>query len=299
MNESRGGFPIERRALGRTGARLSLVGMGGVVVTGTTQAQATEYVVEAFDRGVNYFDVAPRYGDAQERLGPALHPMRSRCFLACKTNRRSAAGAEAHIDESLKLLQTDYFDLYQLHALGTAEDDVERAFGPGGAMEAVVRAREAGKIRFIGFSAHSEAAALAAMDKFEFDTILFPLNYGIWHRGGFGPAVFERAREKGMGILAIKALSRAKWPDSLEPEERRWSKCWYEPLEDPEAIELHMRFTLNLPVTAMIPPGHWELFKIALETAEQGRVGPLGEEETSRLESMSRECEPLFASPTA
>ncbi|MHB8971565.1 MAG: aldo/keto reductase [Pirellulaceae bacterium] len=120
------------------------------------------FVAEAVDRGVNYFDVAPYYGNAQERLGPALQSYREKCFLACKTLERDAAGAAKELQRSLKLLKTDYFDLYQLHALMDV-DEVEEAFGPGGAMETILKAQQDGKVRYIGFSAHSEEAAHAAM----------------------------------------------------------------------------------------------------------------------------------------
>ena len=102
---------------------------------------ANELVAKSYELGVNYYDVAPNYGNAQEKLGPALKPYRKNCFLACKTHMRDAKGAQANLEESLKLLQTDYFDLYQLHALSSVEQ-VEQAFAPGGAMETVVKAKK-------------------------------------------------------------------------------------------------------------------------------------------------------------
>ena len=100
-------------------------------------------------------------------------------------------------------MRTDHFDLYQLHAV-TTRDDVETIFAPGGAMETFVAARKAGKVRFLGFSAHSVEAALALIDRFAFDTILFPVNFATWHAGNFGPQVLAAAQEKGMGILASR-----------------------------------------------------------------------------------------------
>src|SRR5437773_4396936 len=129
-------------------------------------AEASSLVAEAVDRGVTYFDVAPSYGNAEERLGPALEPYRDRCFLACKTGERKREGAAKELRESLRRMRTDRFDLYQLHALTTRED-LETALGPGGAMEAFLEAREQGLIRFIGFSAHSQEIAVEAMDRFD------------------------------------------------------------------------------------------------------------------------------------
>ena len=197
------GMPVPRRPYGRAKDTLSVIGFGGIVVKDVTPEQASRYVAEAVDRGVNYFDVAPSYGNAQERLGPALKPHRDKCFLACKTGQRDAAGAQRELDESLRMLQTDHLDLYQLHAI-TTKEDVEKAFGPGGAMEVFLKAKEQGKVRYLGFSAHSEQAAHSAMDRYDFDSILFPLGFPTWIKEGFGHSVHKRALEGNKGILALK-----------------------------------------------------------------------------------------------
>src|SRR5271157_200378 len=194
-----------------------------MVVMNVKHSRANNLVAEAFDRGINYFDVAPIYGDAQQRLGPALQPYRKRSFLACKTDERTKSGSQEELDESLRLLRTDHFDLYQFHYL-TTRDDVETVFGPAGAMETFVAARKAGKVRFLGFSAHSVEAALALMQGFAFDTILCPVNYATWHAGNFGPQVLARAQEKKMGILALKAMAKGPWPQGADRSAH--SKCW-------------------------------------------------------------------------
>ena len=114
--------PVPKRQYGRAKDMLSVIGFGGIVVKDVTPEDASNYVSEAVDRGINYFDVAPTYGNAQERLGPALKPYRDKCFLACKTQKRDAKGAQEELEESFRLLQTDHFDLYQLHAITTLED---------------------------------------------------------------------------------------------------------------------------------------------------------------------------------
>ena len=103
--------PIARRALGKTGEHLSIIGFGGIVVMNEDAAHSKNIVAEAVDRGVNYFDVAPSYGDAQERLGPALAPYRKDCFLACKTEGRMKDDSRKQLEESLRLLKTDHVDL--------------------------------------------------------------------------------------------------------------------------------------------------------------------------------------------
>jgi len=286
---------IEHRTFGSTGEQLSVLGFGGVLVTNTPTRLATEYVAEAFDRGINYFDVAPLYGNAQERLGPALAPYRKQCFLACKSRKRTAEGLTSDLDESLRLLRTDRIDLYQLHALQDMTKDVEVAFAPGGAMEAVVRARKEGKVRYIGFSAHTEEAAHAAMDRFAFDSVLFPFNYFTWTFGNFGPGVLRRAREKGMAALALKSLAHRRWTDEEQRQLfRPWPKCWYRPLEEKTRIELALRFTLGLGVDAAVPPGHWELFRTCLEIAELGPLHPVCAEELEPLRLLAKVGSPLF-----
>jgi len=268
---------LQRRPYGSTGESLSIIGMGAIVVMDATVDEARDRVAWAVDQGVNYFDVAPTYGNAQERLGPALEPHRSGVFLACKTEQRSAAGVDAALEESLRMLHTDHVDLDQLHAVSTMED-VGRVFAPGGAMEAFVRARAAGKARFLGFSAHSQEAAIGAMERFEFDSVLFPVNYAAWNVGGFGPAIMAEAERRGIARLALKAMAHGKWP---EAGERRYQKTWYEPLDVPRQAELALRWTLGHPITAAIPPGEWNLFQMAVGIASN--YSPLSPEETAEL----------------
>src|SRR4051794_17829907 len=217
---------MERRPLGTTGEELSIIGFGGIVVMNAEPSEARERVAEAVDRGVNYFDVAPSYGNAEERLGPALEPYRNRVFLACKTQKRTKQDAAAELRDSLQRMRTDHFDLYQLHAMTTRED-LDTATGPGGALEACVQAREQGLIRHIGFSAHNVDVALALMDRFDFASVLFPLNWMEYFNAGFGPQVVEKAARKGVGRLALKAMARQKWPEGADRE--AYPKCWYEP----------------------------------------------------------------------
>ena len=153
IERSRAGQQLERRSLGRTGERLSIIGFGGIVVMNATAQEATERVAHAIDRGVNYFDVAPSYGNAEEMLGPALAPFRKQVFLACKTQKRDRAAAARELDQSLAHMRTDHFDLYQLHAVTTNEDVEQicrrrwrarsvrgRAHGGQGALPGLLRA---------------------------------------------------------------------------------------------------------------------------------------------------------------
>jgi predicted aldo/keto reductase-like oxidoreductase len=285
---------IEKRSLGRTGEMLSMIGFGGIIVMDATPEEASQSVKLAIDSGINYFDVAPTYGNAEVKLGPALEPYRKNVFLACKTTKRNKNEALAELEKSLKNLRTDHFDLYQFHAVTTMED-VEQIFAPGGAMEAFQEARKAGKIRFIGFSAHSVEAAMAMMDRYDFDTILYPVNFVTWHAGNFGPQVLEKAKQKNMGILALKAMARGPWPK--EADKSKYPKCWYEPLMTPEDIRMGLRFTLSHPVTAALTPGDVGLFKIALSQSDT--LKPLKEKEVQEIKAKGVAGNPLFRFPRA
>jgi predicted aldo/keto reductase-like oxidoreductase len=281
---------LERRALGKTGEKLSFIGFGGMVVTNATTEQSAQRVGLAIDAGIDYFDVAPTYGNAEEMLGPALEPYRKSVFLACKTQERTKKGALAELDRSLKKLRTDHFDLYQHHAV-TKKTDVETILGPGGAMEGFEAARKAGKVRYLGFSAHSVEAAMALLDGYDFDTILFPFNYATWNAGNFGPQVMEKAKSKGMGILCLKALAKGPWPEG----EKRYEKCWYEPVDDPSEASLALRFTLSHPVTAAIPPGDEGLFEMAVKLAKGFEPITPGQEKA--LKAKAAASTPLFRYP--
>lgn len=281
---------VEKRSLGKTGEKLSMIGFGGIVVMNATAEESASRVKEAIDYGINYFDVAPSYGNAEQMLGPALKPYRKDVFLACKTGERKKEGARRELEQSLKNLQTDHFDLYQLHAV-TKLEDVEIIFGKGGAMETFLEAREEGKVRFLGFSAHSVEAAMALMDGFDFDTILFPFNFATWYAGNFGPQVMEKAKSKGMGILALKAMAWRPWE---EGEERTIEKAWYKPLP-PEEANQGLRFTLSHPVTAAIPPGDENLFSLALKLASDFK--PMKPKEITAIKERAMKTQPLFSYP--
>lgn len=281
-------YNLPRRVLGKTGEKLSVVGFGAIMLNDNPQDFANELVAKAYDLGVNYYDVAPNYGNAQEKLGPALKPYRKNCFLACKTHERGAEGAQRTLEDSLKKLETDYFDLYQLHALSSV-DQVNQVFGPGGAMETVVKAKKEGKIKHVGFSAHSVEAALLAMNNYDFDSILFPINFACWHTGDFGPQVYAEAEKRGMGILALKAMALTP----LEQGEQKFDKnVWYRPIQDEEIMKMALKFTLSKNITAAVPPGKNTLFLKALEFMNE--FEPISGEETNKLLALAKTTKPIF-----
>jgi predicted aldo/keto reductase-like oxidoreductase len=171
-------------------------------------------------------------------------------------------------------------------------DDVEEICAPGGALETFVKARESGKIRNIGFSAHSEEAALALMEQFKFDSVLFPVNFVCYSSGNFGPRVVQQAEKTNVSRLALKMLAYSPWPEGMDRSQ--WPKCWYRPVEDEKTTIEAMRFTLSEPVTAAIPPGEAELYLKALELAP--RIKMLLPDERSQLLASVSDVDPLFRS---
>jgi len=280
---------MDTRPYGNTGVRLSVIGFGGILVMNETALDSDHVVGRAIDAGINYFDVAPNYGNAQTMLGPALEPYRKDVFLACKTELRTAAEAQNDLVNSLKLLRTNHFDLYQLHAV-TTKADVDTILGPGGAMETLMKAKQRGDVRFLGFSAHSEEAALELLKAYPFDSILFPVNWATWYAGDFGKKVLPFARERAAAILALKALSKQAIPPN---HPRPVEKAWYWPVETYEDALEGLRFTLGMEgVTAAVSPGDAQLFDWMLRAEKDYR--PLEPEEEIRLKAKAQGISLIF-----
>jgi predicted aldo/keto reductase-like oxidoreductase len=281
---------LARRRYGKTDVELSIVGFGGISLMNREQSVADEAVPWAIERGVNYFDVAPSYGDAQDRLGPALAPYRAKCFLACKTGKRDAAGARAELENSLKVLQTDRVDLYQHHGF-VKPADVDAVFATGGAMETFINAKEEGKIRFLGFSAHDEKSALLALERYPFDSILFPFNAVLWECG-YGQELLKTAQARGAALLGIKALA---WTKMHQGDAKQYKNCWYQPQDNPALANLLLRYALDLPLTAAVSPGDVGLMKLAVEIASAYK--PLTDAERANLKQQIAGVEPIFDCP--
>ncbi len=271
---------MERRILGKTGYKVSPVVFGGIVNMQETQDDANRYVACAIERGVNYFDVAPSYGDAEVRLGPALSPYRSAVYLACKTNQRLAASSKEELLRSLEHLRTDYFDVYQLHAM-TTQEDIDLAFGENGVMETLLWAKREGLIRKIGFSTHNEDIALKAMDLFEFDTVLFPMNWALGIVRGWGDRIAERVKQTNAGLLAMKTMVHRRW---FEGEERVYPKSWCKPIIGNDALTIAaMKYGLFKGAATLVPPGDFEHFSFMLDHIEECLADELSPQEWTML----------------
>jgi hypothetical protein len=282
-----------RRRYGRKGEeQLSIIGFSGLMLDGMTQPDVNRLTADAVEKGVNYVDVAPAYGKAEIVLGPALEPYRKKVFLACKTKGRTREAAKADFERSCERLRTDHFELYQLHHVYSVPRDLDPCFQKGGAMEFLEELKKEGRIRYIGFSAHSEEAALAALGRYPFDSFLLPLNFASMLKLGFGPKVLAKAKEVGATPIALKAFVRQKQQPEGDPIRKKYPRIWYQPLDDPHEQEMALRFSLGLPIMAAMPPMDARLWRAALDIAM--RFKPLTDEEQSELKQLAMQLDPLF-----
>ena len=279
---------MRTRQLGHTGHRSSLITFGGIAVAGLSDAEAERVVAQALDAGVNEFDVAPTYGDAELKLGVALAGKRDTVFLQCKTLERSKQGAAKELRESLRRLNTDRFELYQLHGLNKIQE-LDQALGPNGAMEAFLEGKKAGLLRFIGITSHSPGTVIEAMRRFPFDTVMLPVNFVLEHHNQFAAEAIAEARRRGIGIIAIKAVAARPWRGN---EAHTYPKCWYRPMDDDRGISLALRFALSRPIATAVTPGDTAL---TLRTIAAGqRYQRLEAAEAREVAQMAAGLKPIF-----
>lgn len=202
--------PMPMRRLGRTGHEATLFGLGGegVLRTYGQERDAVAVINRALDQGVNYCDTAPAYAGSLDYYGAALGERRKQVFLASKTHDRTYDGSMRLLEDMLRRLRTDRIDLWQLHDLRTMAD-LDAIFGKGGALKAVLSAREDGRVGHIGITGHHDPAILTeAMRRFDFDTLLVALNAADAHRSSFIESVLPEAARRGMGVIAMKTCAQ-------------------------------------------------------------------------------------------
>ena len=285
---------METRILGRTGHRSSVAILGGAAFATATPEQTEEAFAAALSSGVNHLDVAPRYGRAEELLGPHVGPARSRLFVACKTIRKNPDGVRAQLEESLQLLHCDSFDLYQLHSV----TDLDELEARSRAVDVLLRAREEGLCRFVGITGHNLTAPqahLEALRRYDLDTVMFPVNPRLWADATyrrFAETLLEDAARRNVGVMAIKAAAARPWRDRTHT-----STTWYEPYVTQEVLDRNVRFVLSVPgVDALCTPGDLELLPAVLRSANA--ASPMNDTERAAAIAAS-EAEPhIFPMPT-
>lgn len=280
---------MRKRRLGRTEHESTVVIFGGAALASVLQKEADQAMALALRHGVNHIDVAPSYGEAELRLGPWMERHRQDFFLACKTEKRTKEEAAGALRRSLERLRVDHFDLYQLHGVDEL-DELEVALGPGGAMEAILEGQEEGLLHSIGITGHCPATQVEALKRFDFDTVMFPLNFVLRaHRNERNDweELLKLAKGKDVGVMTIKAIAKGPWST-----ETHAYHTWYEPFDDQEAIDRALWFTLTQDVTAAVSAADVRLIPKVVDAAE--RFGSLSQEEQAQLVSTGSQLRPLF-----
>ena len=283
---------MEKRELGRTGHFSSVAIFGGAAFWDITQSMANQVLEQVLAAGVNHIDVAPSYGVAEERVGPWLKRERQRFFLGCKTMERSAEGAWNEMQASLKRLQVEQFDLYQIHAI-TTQDELDAAMSNGGAIETLAKAREEGITRYLGITGHgmqSPALFLQAIQRFDFDTVMFPLNYGLFAQDEYHMGALELLKEckaRRIGTMIIKSVTRGPWN-----ERPKTHTTWYEPFHTLQSIQESVNFVLSQDVTGLCMAGDITVIPMVLQACEH--FTPLSEEEQNVLIERGKAMEMIF-----
>jgi aryl-alcohol dehydrogenase-like predicted oxidoreductase len=263
---------METRTLGATGRESTVMTFGAIALDLLEQEGANQMVEHVLDYGVNHFDVAPTYGDAELKLGPKLRQHREDIFLGCKTQERGYDGAVRELDESLDRLGIDSIDLYQVHGL-EYERELDEITAEDGAMAAFREARDEGLVDHVGLTSHGDPdlikAAIERIDDLE--TVMFPLNPVVAARDDAEhdyEGVLELAEERDVGTLGIKAFAKGPWPPTAElPERDRPFANWYEPVSTPDEIRERFDFAAAKGLTSVVSPGDPKLVSMVLDAA--------------------------------
>ena len=260
------------------------------------QDRADQVLATLREFGVNHIDTAASYGDSELRIAPWMTEHRERFFLATKTGERSGDGARASLERSLTRLGVDSVDLIQLHNL-VEPDEWEVAHGPGGAVEALSRARDEGLTRFIGVTGHGLRIAgmhLRSLERFDFSSVLLPYNYALMSADQYRAdveALIDVCEQRGVAVQTIKSVARRRWPEGAE---RQFS--WYEPLADSEALTRAVRYVLGRPGLFLNSSSDTRLLRPTLEAAVAG--GPIPADDEMAADVGRHDIQPLFDGAT-
>jgi aryl-alcohol dehydrogenase-like predicted oxidoreductase len=264
---------MEHRRLGRLGSENSVLIFGGAALAEATEEDSDKAIQQALDAGVDHFDTAADYGDSELQYGRWMSEIRDRIFLSTKTGLREKDAARRQIEDSLERLRVNNVDLLQLHSVGDIED-LDRATGPGGSLQAAVEAKEEGLVGAIGITGHGDGAPsthLEALRRYPFETVLTPWNYILSTDEGYRAdyeALVEEVRRQDAGLMIIKTISRRNWPEGGASGHRYTT--WYEPFDQQEYIDAAVSWVLSHEeVTGLAMAGDVTIVEMILETGGQ------------------------------
>ncbi|TVY07272.1 aldo/keto reductase [Paenibacillus cremeus] len=288
-----------KRTMGNLGYESSVVMFGAASLGKVTQEEADQSITFALQHGVNHFDTAASYGDAEVRMGPLMSKHRDQIFLATKTGERTKEKAKEQIYRSLERLQVDNVDLLQLHAIGDLTE-LDKALGKGGAIEAAIEAKEEGIIKAIGITGHGHLAPsthLEALRRYPFETVLTPLNYRLYsmpeYREAFD-ALQEETMKRNVPLRVIKAIAKAPWGQ----DQQRTYATWYEPFDEQQLIDACVQFVLSFEgVCGFATAGDIHLFPKIVDAVNRYEPGKRAEAEQV-LAQVARYESP-FGAPTS
>ena len=284
---------METRRFGRTGHMSTIAIFGAAAFYQISQEDADKTMELIIEAGVNHIDVAPGYGQAEIRIAPWMPRERSRFFLGCKTMERTKEGAWKEMQVSLKRLQTETFDLYQCHAITTMEE-LDAVTMKGGALEAFVEARREGLTKFIGITGHGAQAPqiyLEALRRFDFDSVLFPLNFVQMANPEFrkyAEELIATCNAKDVGTMVIKSITKGPWG-----EKQHTATTWYEPFDKMDEIQKGVNFALSYDVTGVCTAGDTRVLPLVLKACEN--FSQLSKDEMEEMIESGKQYEPLFA----
>ena len=284
---------METRRFGRTAHMSTVAIFGAAAFWEISQEDADTVMEQVVEAGINHIDIAPSYGQAEQRVGPWMPRERKRFFLGCKTMERTKQGAWDEMQRSLKLLQTETFDLYQCHAITTMEE-LDAVTMKGGALEAFVEARQRGLTQFIGITGHGAEAPkiyLEALRRFDFDSILFPLNFVQMANPEYRKNTEEliaTCRAKDVGTMVIKTITKGPWG-----ERPHTATTWYEPFDRQEEIQRAVNFALSYDVTGLCTAGDTRILPLVLDACKNFQ-----RMDAAQMQAMietGQQFDPLFA----
>jgi aryl-alcohol dehydrogenase-like predicted oxidoreductase len=282
---------MEHRRLGRLGSENSVLIFGGAALAEATEEDSDTAIQQALDAGVDHFDTAADYGDSELQYGRWMPEIRDRIFLSTKTGLREKDAAKRQIHDSLERLRVDNVDLLQLHSVGDIED-LDRATGTGGSLEAAIEAKEEGLVGAIGITGHGDGAPsthLEALRRYPFETVLTPWNYILSTDEGYRAdyeALVEEVRRQDAGLMIIKTVSRRNWPEGGADGQRYTT--WYEPFDQQEYIDAAVSWVLSHEeVTGLAMAGDVTILPMILQTGGQKMSREEAEQVLSRAPDYS------------